>query len=104
MKLLYKPRPTTMKWFPPNDLIVKVNFDAAFKPQNRESFLGFVIQDNQVLVMGNGVVVNDHVVDAFLAEALTCLQVLDFSIKMGFQEVVMEGDSRTIVVKIQKGT
>ncbi|MBA0744821.1 hypothetical protein Gogos_007427, partial [Gossypium gossypioides] len=47
--------------------------------------------------MGSGVVVNNHVADAFLAEALACLQALDFSIEMGFREVVMEGDSRTIV-------
>ncbi|MBA0622272.1 hypothetical protein Godav_007830 [Gossypium davidsonii] len=36
--------------------------------------------------MGSGVVVNNHAADAFLAEALACLQALDFSIEMGFRE------------------
>ncbi|MBA0564531.1 hypothetical protein Golob_009468, partial [Gossypium lobatum] len=39
--------------------------------------------------MGSGVlVVNNHAADAFLAEALACLQALDFSIEMGFRENV----------------
>ncbi|KAK5829942.1 hypothetical protein PVK06_013736 [Gossypium arboreum] len=36
--------------------------------------------------MGSGVVVNNHAADAFLAEALACLQALNFSIEMSFPE------------------
>ncbi|KAK5836395.1 hypothetical protein PVK06_012182 [Gossypium arboreum] len=104
MKLPDKPRPATMKWLSLNDLTVKVNFDAMFKPQNCESCSRFVIRDNQRLVIDSGVVVNNHVADAFSGKALACVQALDFLIEMGFREVVMEGDSRIIVVRIQKGT
>lgn len=84
LKLPNKPRHATMKWLPLNDLTIKVNFDAMFKPQICESCSGFVIRDNHGLVMGSGVVVNNHVADAFSAKALACVQALDFFDRNGF--------------------
>lgn len=53
--------------------------------------------------MGSGVQINKHVEHAFSVEALVCLQDLKFSSEMGFQNVVVEGDSITTIVQTQRG-
>ncbi|MBA0753251.1 hypothetical protein Gogos_021786 [Gossypium gossypioides] len=90
------------QWKPPKGPNVKVNFDAVFKPNLRQSWLGFVIKNKAGLVLGSGVRRNTYVATAFSAEALACVQALEFAMKMGFQHIEMEGDSRTTIVKAQK--
>ncbi|KAG8480949.1 hypothetical protein CXB51_025651 [Gossypium anomalum] len=53
--------------------------------------------------MGSGVRKNVHVADAFSAKAIACIQALEFAKDMGFQNIMVEGDSKTKIVKIQKG-
>lgn len=90
------------KWQHPDRRSVKVNFDAAFRQHLKQSSSGVVIRNNMGLVMGSGVVFHRHVADAFAAEALACLNAITFARYMGFMKVVVEGDSRTIIVKAQK--
>ncbi|MBA0755075.1 hypothetical protein Gogos_021302 [Gossypium gossypioides] len=90
------------KWLPPDRRAVKVNFDAAFCQHLKQSSSGVVIRNNLGLVMGSGVVLYSHVADAFATEALACLHAITFARDKGFQKVVVEGDSRTITIKVQK--
>ncbi|MBA0577005.1 hypothetical protein Golob_024929 [Gossypium lobatum] len=85
------------QWKPPKGPNVKVNFDAVFKPNLRQSWLGFVIKNKAGLVLGSGVRRNTYVATAFSAEALACVQALEFAMKMDFQHIEMEGDSRTTI-------
>ncbi|KAH1080568.1 hypothetical protein J1N35_020329 [Gossypium stocksii] len=50
----------------------------------------------------HGTVLNNFVSDPFAAEAIACLQALDFAFEMGFTHVQMEGDSRSTIVKINQ--
>ncbi|KAK8670331.1 hypothetical protein V6N13_105087 [Hibiscus sabdariffa] len=43
----------------------------------------------------------DPVRDAFMAEALSCLQAVTIARELGFNRVVFEGDSRTVIQKCQ---
>lgn len=70
-KLAEKSRPIIKKWCHPPESIVKVNFDATFKPYNRESFWGCIICNNQGLVMSSGVISNKNVMSTFFT--LACL-------------------------------
>ncbi|MBA0578907.1 hypothetical protein Gorai_021178 [Gossypium raimondii] len=90
------------KWLHPDRRAVKVNFDAAFCQRLKQCSSGVVIRNNLGLVMGSGVVLYSHVADAFAAEALACLHAITFARDMGFRKVVVEGDSRTIIVKVQR--
>ncbi|MBA0639900.1 hypothetical protein Goklo_022898, partial [Gossypium klotzschianum] len=90
------------KWLPPDRRAVKVSFDAAFCQHLKQCSSGVVIRNNLGLVMGSGVVLYSHVADAFAAEALACLHAITFARDMRFRKVVVEGDSRTIVVKVQR--
>ncbi|MBA0680103.1 hypothetical protein Goari_011825 [Gossypium aridum] len=53
---------------------VKVNFDAAFKPQIHQSCSGFVIRNEIGLILGSGAVKNDYISYSFSAEAIACIQ------------------------------
>lgn len=55
------------------------------------------------LVMGSGSIINTSVASAFLAEVLACLQAMSFVKDMGFLKMVVEGDSRTIIMKATRG-
>ncbi|KAA3455432.1 reverse transcriptase [Gossypium australe] len=87
---------------PPQEPFVKVTFDVAFKATLHHSYSGFVIRNSRGLVMGSGTVLNKFVSDPFTAEAIACLQALNFSHEMCFSHVQMEGDSRTTIVKINQ--
>ncbi|MBA0704259.1 hypothetical protein Golax_016529 [Gossypium laxum] len=91
------------KWLPPDRRAEKVNFDVAFCQHLKQCSSGVVIRNNLGLVMGSGVVLYSHVADAFAAEVLACLHAITFARDMGFRKVVVEGDSRTIIIKVQKG-
>ncbi|MBA0637093.1 hypothetical protein Godav_025878 [Gossypium davidsonii] len=72
------------KWLSPERAVVKINFDATFKQNLHQSCSSFVIRNDLGLVMGSGSILNSNVVDAFLSEALACLQALTFAKEMGF--------------------
>ncbi|KAK8626106.1 hypothetical protein V6N13_133758 [Hibiscus sabdariffa] len=41
-----------------------------------------------------------HVVDAFIAEALACLQAVNCARDLGFSRVIVEGDSLIVIKKV----
>ncbi|MBA0805000.1 hypothetical protein Gohar_004546 [Gossypium harknessii] len=92
----------TMKqsWTPPTDPMLKLNFDTAFHAQSRQSSSGFVVRNAQGQVLGSGMVRNNFVSDPFMGEMLACLDGLRFATDMGFKNLVVEGDSRSTIVRI----
>ncbi|KAK5834916.1 hypothetical protein PVK06_010596 [Gossypium arboreum] len=66
-------------WMPPQEHFVKVNFDAAFRITLHQPSSGFIIRNSRGQVMGYGTIFNKFVLDSFTAEAIACLQALDFS-------------------------
>lgn len=89
-----------VKWNPPEESSVRVNFDAAFLQQNHLSFVGIIIPDHNGLVLGSCSMKNDYILDSFIAEARAALQAFQFAANMGFTNVEIEGDSRTVISKI----
>ncbi|MBA0784524.1 hypothetical protein Gotri_028251 [Gossypium trilobum] len=67
------------------------------------NFIGtFLDYDEKAMAAGSGVIQNKNVSDAFSAEALSCLQGLSFAKEMGFNFVMVEGDSRSTITKINQ--
>ncbi|XP_016743109.2 uncharacterized protein [Gossypium hirsutum] len=89
-------------WRPPQEPWVKLNFDAAYKTQTNKSCSGFIMRDGRGKVMGSGVTHHGNVSDAFMAEAVACFQGLLFAKETGFTTVEVEGDSRTVIEKINQ--
>ncbi|MBA0784532.1 hypothetical protein Gotri_025410, partial [Gossypium trilobum] len=91
------------KWLPSEKVVIKINFDAAFKQNLHQSCSSFVIRNDLGPIMESGSILNSNVVDAFSAEALACLQALTFAKDTGFSQVVIEGDSRMTIMKARRG-
>lgn len=86
------------------DLMLKLNFDTTFHGQSHQSYSGFVVRNAQGQVLGSGMVRNNFVSDPFVGEVLACLDGLHFPTDMGFSNLVVEGDSRSTIVRIiEKG-
>ena len=78
---------------------MKINFDVAFKAHIAKSYSGLVIKDDRSRIIGTRVILNEYVLSVFVAEALTCLQAVKLGVEMGLREVVIEGDSLTVIKK-----
>ncbi|KAK5810549.1 hypothetical protein PVK06_025861 [Gossypium arboreum] len=76
----------------------KINFDAAFNKQLKESCSGFVIRNDKAQIIGSKIVMNSNIPSAFAAEAVACLHALQLGLHLGLKEVEIEGDSWTTCV------
>ncbi|KAK8674241.1 hypothetical protein V6N13_112535 [Hibiscus sabdariffa] len=94
--------PTTprRRWSAPALNFVKCNFDSTFDVQCNESISGFLYRNSDGLIMAAGVVPHKNVADAFMAEALACLQAVLFAIELCFRRVVFEGESLAVVRRV----
>ncbi|KAK9020495.1 hypothetical protein V6N11_010518 [Hibiscus sabdariffa] len=88
-------------WQAPPELVVKFNFDSAFSL--RTGTTGVVGQNNLGFLMASCSIQHENVADAFMAEALACRQAVWFAKELGFSRVIIEGDSLTVIKKLNSG-
>ncbi|MFQ6624071.1 hypothetical protein Gotur_003259 [Gossypium turneri] len=62
---------------------------------------GIVIRDLNSLVLGSKAVLNVNIPAMFLAEALTCVQMIQIGLDLGFTTMKVEGDALSVVKKLQ---
>ncbi|KAK8988192.1 hypothetical protein V6N11_065788 [Hibiscus sabdariffa] len=87
-------------WQAPTGSVVKFNFDSAFSSHIRTATLGVVGRNSSGLIMAACSDSYSHVVDACIAEALACKQAVLFARDLAFSSVIIEGDSLTIIKKL----
>lgn len=87
-------------WRPPEDINVKINFDAAFDKQHKRSCTVIVIRNSSGHVLKTKVHNNRHIPSTFAAEALVCVQAVRFGAESGFLRVEVEGDKLSVIKKI----
>ncbi|KAK8491089.1 hypothetical protein V6N11_013014 [Hibiscus sabdariffa] len=87
-------------WQAPMESMVKVNFDATFDVQSKSSTSGVLCRNDEGLIMLAYTLHHVHVSDAFMAEALSCLQAVILARDLGFSKIVVEGDSLTVIKKL----
>ncbi|MBA0590166.1 hypothetical protein Gorai_018882, partial [Gossypium raimondii] len=88
-------------WEPPSKSQVKVNFDSAFLQQSNKAVSGIIIRNYTGLVIGLCSYLIHNVRYLTIAEAYTCLKGAVFAEEIGFSDVIMEGDSRIVIKKLQ---
>lgn len=71
-----------------------------FKAASKTLCTGVLARDSNGLVMGACVHINNCVPIASAAEALACVRALQFARDMGFQRVLLKGDSKTVIEKL----
>ncbi|KAL4377888.1 hypothetical protein GQ457_02G017680 [Hibiscus cannabinus] len=92
--------PGPIHWKAPPLSVIKFNFDAAFNQQSRLSTSGVIGRNSQGLIMAACASPHSNVADAFVAEAIACKQAVQFAKELRFSNVVIEGDSLTVLKKI----
>ncbi|MBA0560509.1 hypothetical protein Golob_017399, partial [Gossypium lobatum] len=88
-------------WEPPSKSQVKVNFDSAFLQPSNKAVLGIITKNYTGLVIGLCSYLIHSVRDLTIVEAYTCLEGAVFAEEIGFSDVIMEGDSRIVIKKLQ---
>ncbi|KAL4325602.1 hypothetical protein GQ457_11G004690 [Hibiscus cannabinus] len=88
-------------WQAPDPPLVKANFDASFSSVDRASWSGVVVRNSIGEIMGACRRFSPYVASAFMAEAYAALHAIDLLVDLGFDSAVIEGDSLTIIKKLQ---
>ncbi|KAA3485159.1 reverse transcriptase [Gossypium australe] len=88
-------------WRPPPVDFVKLNFDASFDKESKSAITAVVARNDEGLIMGACVYQCTEVADAFVAEARACERAILFAMDMGFQKIILEGDSLTVIKKLR---
>ncbi|XP_023874807.1 uncharacterized protein LOC111987334 [Quercus suber] len=92
--------PGETRWYLPQSLQHKVNYDGALFKEIWQAGIGVVIKDATGRVCG---ALSDRIVlprTVEEAEAIACRTVVRFALELGLEEVVFEGDSETITTAI----
>ncbi|KAK5784812.1 hypothetical protein PVK06_039350 [Gossypium arboreum] len=85
--------PVDRKWEPPIGAVMKLNFDAAFHQHTNISISGIIARNAEGQIMAACTHLNEYVMDSTVAEAPACLQSLIFAEDLGFQRIMVEGDT-----------
>ncbi|XP_052485099.1 uncharacterized protein LOC128040401 [Gossypium raimondii] len=89
------------RWVALNGLRVKINFDAAFNRQRNESCSGLVVRNERAEVICSRTIMHVNILSAFAAEVMACLQALNLGLHLGLREIKIEGDSHSVIRKLQ---
>jgi len=79
---------------------VKINWDASINERDGRIGVGLVARDAFGTVLGPRCVSGYLRTDPLTAEAMAALSAVQFSLEVGFFDVVFEGDEQTVIKEI----
>ncbi|GMJ04337.1 hypothetical protein HRI_004102900 [Hibiscus trionum] len=88
-------------WQAPQNPEVKVNIDASFSLQQQKSWSGIIIRDAEGLILRAAHRLTSNIPTPFEAEAQALVHGLEFADDLGFHEIVVEGDSKSVINKMK---
>ena len=98
------PRTTcAVRWRPPPETCVKVNFDEAVFAQEGQAGIGIIIRNAQGLVMATLSQKIPLPTSVEMVEVLAARRALVFAKELGFNRVILEGDSANTITSINEG-
>ncbi|MBA0858185.1 hypothetical protein Goshw_022565 [Gossypium schwendimanii] len=90
----------TASWHSLTTLLVKANFDAAYRERSHSFCSGVVVRDAQGQVLSACTRIHGQDLLAFAVEVLALLLVLEFTWALGPSRVVFEWDSLHVIRKL----
>ncbi|MBA0859807.1 hypothetical protein Goshw_011035, partial [Gossypium schwendimanii] len=90
---------TVNKWRKPPNRVVKINFDVAYDGRQNRSAVGIMARDREGTVVLSCSEVHHRIISAFATEALACRKALQIGIDMQWENIIIEGDSLSIIRK-----
>jgi hypothetical protein len=97
------PQVMVVAWEPPPRGCLKVNYDGAVFVETNEGGIGVVIRDDQGLPMISLSQKIPYLGSSIMMEVLALRRALLLAIEMGFQSVILEGDSEIAVKAVTRG-
>ncbi|GMI84532.1 hypothetical protein HRI_002122500 [Hibiscus trionum] len=88
------------RWTAPTAPCVKVNVDAGFNKNTKSATLGVAIRNVEGYFLGASSTVPYRVSSSFAAEAQAVIQGLRLALDLGFEQLEVQGDSRSIISKL----
>ncbi|XP_038717221.1 uncharacterized protein LOC120010502 [Tripterygium wilfordii] len=88
-------------WKGPPDLVVKANWDAALHSPTNSTGIGVIYRDSSGDVLACSSLVWQTKLDPSLAEAMGALHAIKLARELGFNNLLVEGDSSIIVDAIR---
>ena len=92
-----------MRWRPPPATCVKANFDGAVFSQDGLASIGIIIRNEQGLVMADLAQQIPLLASVEMVEVLAARQAVVFAKELGFDKVIVEGDSANTITSINGG-
>ncbi|KAF5459077.1 hypothetical protein F2P56_023065 [Juglans regia] len=86
-----------VRWEAPKEGFVKVNWDAAFKANQRKMGAGVVVRDEEGNVQVSLCMPKDCIQSAVIAEATALWRALCLCAELNIQKAVLEGDSLEVI-------
>jgi ribonuclease HI len=96
------PGPGRVIWHKPTVGILKINWDVALHKENKHMGVGVVIRDDKRDVVGALSKIVPYIVDPLTAEIVAVWHDARWACEMGYQNVLMEGDSMNVIQELQK--
>lgn len=87
-------------WKPPSGSVYKINVDVAVFSELNVSGFGVVVRNDKGEVMAVLSAKGPFVQDSKEAKVLACRRVVEFAMKAGFMEIILEGDNATVMKTI----
>jgi ribonuclease HI len=88
------------KWSPPQVGKRKVNWDVSFDNKNQRMGVGIIVRDHCGMVCAAKSEVIQMLHEPGAGEAWGALRATEFCVEMGFFDIILEGDSLTVVKAI----
>jgi hypothetical protein len=92
------------QWVKPLDGWVKVNYDAAIELPAKRVGIGVVIRDASGEVQAAMTQIIPYINDSVMAESLAAWKAVSFCHDSGFTQVIVEGDSQSLVSALCQDT
>ena len=90
-----------VRWQPPPANLIKINFDGAMFKDDERAGIGVVVRDSQGLVLASlsqNIPLPHSVV---ILETLAACRALEFSLELGFDKAILEGDSLIVMTALR---
>ncbi|XP_050249952.1 uncharacterized protein LOC126697131 [Quercus robur] len=92
------------RWLPPDPNIYKINFDATVFRASNLAGVGVIVRDNRGDPIGALTMPVPFRQSVAELEAVACQRAVQFALEIGLTQVVVEGDSVTVIEALKNGT
>jgi ribonuclease HI len=89
-----------IKWQPPSQGLIKVNWDASINKNKGWIGMGMIARDSNSACLGAKSVTKELITDSATAEAMAALSAMYFCREVGFFDVILEGDAKQVLQAI----